>query len=713
MPWYQHFHDPEIDSERKKYDKPVPSRKFIANWLQENTALLTVEDLIAAWKLDNDEAATLEFRLRAMIRDGELVRNRKGELGLPQKMNLTLGEVRAMPDGTGSIQIDGKKASWFLSKEEMRKVFHRDKVLVRPKRQSKNKTWCQIVRVLESPLETIAGELHRNGSFYHVIPHNPRILHQILIKPEHVQGTPGDHVIVKITERPGRHYGPVGEIIKVLEKHSLKNTYLDAAIDEYGLSKEWPTEALHAAEKFPETISKEDLKSRKDLRKMAFVTIDGEDAKDFDDAVFAEKNKNGFRLLVAIADVSHYVLPSSPLDHEAFKRANSTYLPGRVIPMLPERLSNGLCSLNPNVDRLVMVCDMRINIKGKITSSHFYDAVIHSNARLTYNQVGSFLEDGQLQASEQVKTNLQDLHAVYHLFMQNRKARGAFEFESREVKFEWDNNGEISALVPVARNDAHKLIEECMLAANVEAATFIEKNELKGVFRNHPGPDGDSFTKLKTLFKSAGAKTNARKVSPKILGDLIQAIKGRPDSFLYEMSVLRSMGQAYYSAENIGHFGLAYDAYTHFTSPIRRYPDLLVHRAIKAKVNRQDWSLPAKKLDEIAEHCSSQERNSEDAERDVAQSLKCEYMQRHLGLEYQGIITSVTSFGFFVNLNDFQVDGLVHISSLGREYFRYKEKEQCLVGEKSRKTYQIGQSLKVRLAAVRPDEQKIDFEVIN
>ena len=492
---------------------------------------------------------------------------------------------------------------------------------------------------------------------------------------------------------------------------------IEVAILAHGIPSKWPDDVTSIVSKIPLRVDPEQLQGRTDLRHLPFVTIDGEDAKDFDDAVYCyPKAKGGYQLYVAIADVSHYVAIGSPLDKEAARRGNSVYFPGKVVPMLPEALSNGICSLNPHVDRLCMVVEMAITDDGKINRSRFYRGVIHSQARLTYTQVSQWLIDGHTDEKHaELLPMLQTLHTLYGILYKTRKIRGAMDFDTTETRIEFDENRKIQRIVPVIRNDAHKLIEECMLAANVATARFLEKARIPTLYRVHPAPEEDKIIGLRKFLGELGLQLGGgKKPNPKDFQTTLSAIGDRPEKHLIETVMLRSLKQAQYIEANDGHFGLAYSAYTHFTSPIRRYPDLLIHRAVGYLIDNQDvetFNYTEDDMSRLGKHCSATERRADEATREVVSWLKCEYMQDKLGQVFPGRISAVTGFGIFVELDDIYVEGLVHVTSLKNDYYTFDAVKHRLVGERGGQVYRLGDKMTVLVARVDLDERKIDFEL--
>ncbi|MEJ2309784.1 MAG: ribonuclease R [Gammaproteobacteria bacterium] len=710
--------DPYSERESKKYDNPIPSREFIMETLQREGCPLNHGDIAGHLALEGEKAEALEFRLKAMVRDGQLIRNRKGGYCVVDSKELIAGRVQGHKDGFGFLIPDESGEDLFLLPREMRQVMHGDRVVVRVSGiDQKGRREGTIVEVLERAHERIVGKLHIEGEVGFVDPDNRRITHEIVVPGSELgDASEGDIVVVELMVQPSRRTQAVGRIVEVIGAYLAAGMETDVAIRSHDIPVEWPEEVLSQIEAFTDEVPEKQKEGRTDLRHLPLVTIDGEDARDFDDAVYCQPTPKGWKLIVAIADVSAYVEPRSPLDVEGRNRGNSVYFPDRVVPMLPEVLSNGLCSLNPKVDRLCMVAEVYIDRQGKITRSRFYEGVMHSRARLTYNKVAKILVDGDEALRKEyrkVVPHLENLHALFNVLEESRRQRGAIDFDTTETRIIFDDNGKIDDIVPVQRNDAHRIIEECMLAANVAAARFFERRKMPAIYRIHDLPQMEKLEDLRAFLGELGLSLKGgEKPTASDYSELLTHVKGRPDAELIQTVLLRSMSQAVYSTENVGHFGLAYPAYTHFTSPIRRYPDLLVHRAIKHLVNGgkpKDFIYGIADLQAMAEHCSATSRRADEATRDAMDTLKAEYMQNKVGEEYSGIITSVTSFGLFVMLDDIYVDGLVHITALDRDYFHFDPVGHRLTGDRTGITYRLGDPLKIRVAAVNIEDRKIDF----
>lgn len=712
--------DPFADREARNYDNPIPSREFIMHYLEELGRPASKEHLIRAFKLKNEEEKeAMRRRLLAMMRDGQLMCNRRGSYGLVDKMDLIRGRVIGHPDGYGFVVPDTGEKDLFLSDRQMRQVFHGDRVLVRERGlDRRGRREAVIVEVLERNTDRIVGRLISEGGLLFVIPDNKHITQDILIPPhQRNNAKDGQIVMVELMTPPTMRTQAIGRILEVLGEHMAPGMEIEIALRAHNLPYTWPHEVQLEIQQFAKEVPEADKQGRTDLRHLPFVTIDGEDARDFDDAVYCKPNpKGGWQLYVAIADVSHYVKPGTALDEEAANRGNSVYFPSQVIPMLPEILSNGLCSLNPKVDRLCMVCQMTISAKGKLTRYRFYKGVMHSKARLTYNKVASIIAKDNpnlLQQYTELLPQIEQLHALYRVLLKNREERGALDFATIETKIEFGKDRKIKRIVPLVRNEAHRLIEECMLAANVATARFLASQEIPALYRVHAAPKEDKMGDLRQFLAELGLDLKGGKQpKPKDFATVLNQVEGRTEAHLIRMVMLRSLKQAIYSPKNDGHFGLAYPAYTHFTSPIRRYPDLLIHRAISYLLEHkplQEFSYTPNHMEKLGDHCSMTERRADDATRDVISWLKCEYIQDKVGEEFEGVVSGVAGFGIFVELQQIYVEGLVHITDLHNDYYHFDAMRHQLVGKRTGVKYHIGQKLKVKVARVDLDERKIDF----
>ncbi len=708
--------DPFYEREVERYESPLPSREYILQLLTEAGHPVEVDAFIERLHITEAERDLFERRLGAMQRDAQLVINRKRQLCLPDKLDLIKGRVEGHPDGFGFVVPDEGGDDLYLSAKEMHRVLHGDRVLVRVAGfDRRGRREAKIAKVLEHVNRFIVGRYYREGGVGFLIAENRRINQDILVPAEHAgSAQSGQVVMVEILTQPGAHNEAVGQVTEVLGSYTDPGMEIEIALRKHDLPHVFPPEVATLAEKLPAKVLKKDLAGREDIRHLPLVTIDGETARDFDDAVYCEPlGRGGFRLVVAIADVSHYVQPDDALDREGYTRGNSVYFPRRVIPMLPEALSNGLCSLNPDVDRLAMVCDMQIGAAGAIRDYRFYPGVIHSHARLTYDQVWDWLSGAARPEKKQaaLMPHLQALETLFRTLLKARAKRGAIDFGSTETQIVFDDQGKIAEIVPVIRNDAHRIIEECMLAANVCASDFLHKHKQPALFRVHEGPTAEKLAALRDFLAEFGLDLGGGdKPHAKDYAALLDRIKDRPDHGLLQTVMLRSLKQAIYSPDNKGHFGLAYEAYTHFTSPIRRYPDLLVHRGIKAVLLGE--KLPAKGLADVGLYCSMTERRADDATRDVDAWLKTYFMRDRIGEEYDGTVSAVTSFGIFVALDDIFIEGLVHVSELGQDYFHYDQARHWMLGERTGKRYRLGDRVRIKVMRADIETSKIDFSLI-
>ncbi|MDG6353361.1 ribonuclease R [Glaesserella parasuis] len=716
--------DPNYQKELEKYENPVPSREFILQTIRDYDAPMSREELLEAFHLyDEERQEAVRRRLRAMENDGQLVFTKKKRYALPEKMDLIKGTVIGHRDGYGFLQVEGDD-DWFIPNSQMIRVMHGDFVLAQPNGiDRRGRKEVRIVRVLEARKKQIVGRFFTESGINYVVPDDSRINQDILIPEEHRLGARmGQVVVVELQPRKADFKRPVGVITEILGDNLAPGMEIEIALRNHDIPHIWPEGVEKQVRQFNEEVPEEAKIGRVDLRDLPLVTIDGESARDFDDAVFCQKESNGWRLWVAIADVSYYVRPKTALDLEAQQRGNSVYFPNRVIPMLPEVLSNGLCSLNPQVDRLCLVAEMAVSESGKLLGYKFYEAVMNSHARLTYTKVWNILEGDEALRERYfyLVPHLEELHAMYKVLLNTRHQRGAIEFETVENQFIFNPQGRIERIEPVIRNDAHKIIEECMILANIASARFVEEANEPALFRIHAQPSEEKLTSFRTFLKECGLFLNGGlRPTPKDYAELLEQVKERPDAELIQTMLLRSLKQAVYSPDNEGHFGLALTEYAHFTSPIRRYPDLLLHRAIKyliekGKGNKRHYTdgggyhYQLDDMDIFGEKCSATERRADEATREVADWLKCEYMQDHIGEVFDGVISSVTGFGLFVKLNELLIDGLVHISTLDNGYYHFDSDRQRLVGENG-VMYRLGDPVRVKVIGVNLDDKKIDF----
>ena len=710
--------DPDAAIEATRYENPVASRRLLLDTIR-NKGTMTMMALLRELKVQPEQEEGVSRRLGAMVRDGQLVRNRRGGFLAVDEKHLIKGHVIAHPDGFGFLVPDEGGDDLFLSAKQMRTLLHGDRAVVtvagidrRGRREG------AVVSVIERANKTLVGRLFSDDGVAFVVADNKRITQDIFIPDDALAGAEtGQIVKIEIVKQPTFRRQAIGRIIDIIGDHMAPGMEVEIAIHSHGLPAQFSVDVIEQAQVLGDTVKTADKQDRVDLRDVPLITIDGEDARDFDDAVYCEprgkKAKQGWRLLVAIADVAHYVPIDSALDASAYERATSVYFPGRVLPMLPEEISNGLCSINPDVDRLCMVCEMMVSPDGGIDSYHFFEAVMRSHARLTYKQVANALEDREKINTEEasvaaVYEQLTDLSAMYQQLDIKRRQRGAIEFETTESVIEFNDEKRINHIHPTERNEAHKIIEECMIAANVCAAKYVAKSKLPCLYRVHEAPTDEKLEDLRGFLRPLGLSLGEpqRKITPQDYAVLADQIKERDDVLVIQTLMLRSMKQAVYKAENMGHFGLALSHYAHFTSPIRRYPDLLVHRAIKHIIHKRayrDYSYPMDHMMKMGEHCSTNERRANEASRDAESALKCEYMLDKIGREYAGHISSVLPFGIFVELDDEYVEGLVHITSLPKDFYEFEPASHELVGENHRLKFGLNDQVTIRVVRVDMD----------
>lgn len=756
----QRTNDPNADREAQKYDNPIQSREYILDHLRQRGAPATHPTLCQELGQNSEEGIeALRRRLIAMCRDGQAICNRRGAYLPIEEADLVTGRVQGHRDGFGFLVPDDKKGDLFLSARQMKRILHGDRVAARVDSVDKRgRREGVIVEVLEHGTTQTVGRLFRESGVSFVVPENPRINQDILIAESDCgAGRNGQYVVVDLLRQPGRRSQPTGRVVEVLGEHMAPGMEIEVAIRSHDIPHSWPEAVGEQAAAIPEVVDEADKQDRVDLRDLPLVTIDGEDARDFDDAIYCEPRKNGgYRLLVAIADVSHYVRPGTPLDEEGVNRGNSVYFPDHVVPMLPEKLSNGLCSLNPDVDRLCLVSDMTISANGRISGYRFYQAVMHSHARLTYTKVHQMLDYPDSPEGESLREryahvapHVEHLHQLYKVLRQARTERGAIDFETTETRIVFNAERKIDDIVPVTRNDAHKIVEECMLCANVATARFLKRHEIPALYRVHDGPASERLSNLKLFLGELGLELGGgEKPQSSDFQALLSKIGDRSDAGVIQTVMLRTLSQAVYSPDESGHFGLGFASYAHFTSPIRRYPDLIVHRAIKSVIHggqggqgmvqraiksvrqgsregktviqpkRQDPELATYPYDhgrmvQLGEHCSMTERRADEATRDVEAWLKCEYLSEHVGDEFDGVIAAVVPFGFFVELSGIYIEGLVHVSTLNGDFFQHDSVHHRLVGERTAISFRLGDSIRVQVARVGLEDRKIDLELIS
>ncbi len=746
------YKDPHYKREAKKYGRPIPSRELMLETMEKNGRPIGFRKL--AHKLGISEPkdlSSMKYRLRAMERDGQILFNRSNKYVPVVKAHLIAGRVQGHPDGFGFLIPDDGSDDLYLHAKQMRKVLHGDRVLCSITGfDRKGRREGAIVEILERKTESVVGRYFVERGVGFVTPDNSRMARNILIPV----GNGGDAengqiVVARIIEYPTERHQPIGKVIETLGDHMAPGMEIDIALRSHDLPHTWPDDTITESQALNDEVLEEDKKNRVDLRKMPLVTIDGEDSRDFDDAVYCEQDKKGnWKLTVAIADVSHYVPIGSALDQEAWNRGTSVYFPADVIPMLPEKISNGLCSLNPAVDRLCMACEATIDPAGEVIDYQFMNAIMHSAARLTYTKMAAIIVDNDADLRKEhadIVVHLDDLYKLYHVLRKARTKRGSIDFEKSETRIIFSENRKIESIRPTIRNDAHKLIEECMVTANMCAARFLKKHKMPALHRVHDGPKTEKLTGLREFLGGLGLSLGGGgKPQSKDYATLLDSVKERPDAHLIQTVMLRSISRAIYAPvdpkhpEKTHHFGLSRQDYAHFTSPIRRYPDLLAHRAIRhvlalttephGKKSRllqrtvrnapknTDENAPSKSyhydyadMKALGEHCSMCEQRADDASRDVISWLEAEYMQDKVGEKFSGIISTVTSFGLFVELNDIYVEGLVHITALKNDYYHFDAAKHMMKGENSGKIYRLGDPIEIVVARVNLDERKIDF----
>ena len=714
--------DPHQERESNNYENPVASREFLLDLISQQSVPISHEHVVELLKYTNDEQIeAVRRRLNAMARDGQVFRNRRGGYMSFDHMDLEKGRVQAHPDGFGFLTPETGGKDIFLPAREMRKLMNGDRAAVKitsyDQRRERNEG--HVITILERAHQSVVGRYYREKGIHFVIPDDKRINEDILLSQDYEHNAhQGDIVLVRILEYPDKHNQAIGMIETVLGAENAPGMEVTIALNTHKIPHAWSEEVLQQVQQIPAEVAEEDKEGRLDLRDKAFVTIDGADARDFDDAVYCEPVNAGFKLYVAIADVSHYVAKDSAIDEEAVLRGTSVYFPGEVIPMLPELLSNGLCSLNPKVDRLVMVCEMEVTTTGAIQSYQFHEAVIHSHARLIYDQVSAFLFQGAKdEACEPLRHHLHNLDLVHQSLAKARKKRHAIEFDTKEVIFEYNDLRKIENIHPYERNEAHLVIEECMIAANICAARFLKKNNIPSLYRIHEGPNPNKVQDMIEFLSAYGVRMTGTEPTPEQYSIALQQIKELPEFDMIQTVMLRSLLQAVYGPDTkAGHFGLALDDYAHFTSPIRRYPDLLVHRGIRHQLrfgSTRPFDYDLNAMTALGESCSEYERRADMATRDAGDWLKCEFLQKHVGKQYEGIVTTVTSFGMFVQLNDLLIDGLVHVTSLKRDYYQFDAAHHRLVGEKTGRVYRLGDQVTVQVIRVDMEDRKIDFDIIS
>ena len=715
--------DPEANSEARRYENPVASRTLLLEIITKN-GTMTQSAVFRELHVREDQEEGVSRRLSAMVRDGQLIQNRRGGYLPVDEKHLTRGHIIAHAEGYGFLVPEDGGNDMFLNAKQMRGVLHGDTAIATVAGvDRRGRLEGSIVSVVERANTTIVGRLFNDEGVTYVTPDNKRLTQNIFVAADMLgDALPGQIVKLEIVKQPTKKRQAVGKIIDVIGDHMAPGMEIEVSIHSHGIPFEFTQASLNQANAFGDSVNDNDKNERLDLRNTSLVTIDGADARDFDDAVYCEPRgeggDKGWKLYVAIADVAHYVDVESALDVDAYERATSVYFPGRVVPMLPESLSNGLCSINPDVDRLCMVCEMMVDKSGQIESYDFKEGVMRSHARLTYNQVAKGLEDGTMGDDlADVYPHVVNLNNMYQSLDTARRARGTIEFDTTESVIAFTDDQRIESIRPSVRNDAHKIIEECMISANVCAAKFIAKNKVPSLYRTHENPADEKIDDLRGTLSDLELKLGepGREIASSDYAALSEEIKGRDDYHTIQTLMLRSMRQAVYKSENGGHFGLALTHYAHFTSPIRRYPDLLVHRALKHIIRKRaavDYNYTLERMTHMAEHCSTNERRANEASRDAEFALKCEYMLDKIGQDFDARVTGVVAFGLFVELNEHFVEGLIHITNLPKDYYVFEPKTHLLVGENRGIQFALNDQIRIRVASVNMDERKIDFELL-
>ena len=706
--------DPYLNRELQRYVNPLPSREWILTILDRIGIPVNTSVLANKLGITKEEKAFFERRLNAMARDGQVLINRRGAVCVADKLALVKCRVEVHKDDFGfAVPLNPADGNDFvLYARQMLGLMNGDIVTVRPAGvDRKGRREGQVLDIIERANKDVVGRLKLEHGVALLIPEDKRLGASIVLQPHSVgKAKAGQVVVASIESYPDASQAAVARVTEILGDYADSGMEIEIAVRKHHLPHQFTSACLKQTEKIPDHVKPSEYKNRVDLRELPLITIDGETARDFDDAVYAEKIGRNYRLVVAIADVSHYVKPDDAIDIDAQERATSVYFPRRVIPMLPEKLSNGICSLNPNVERLCMVCDMEITYAGNIKSYQFYPAMMRSHARLTYTQAWDWISNDQ--TDDPLKKHVLNLYQLYQILLKKRQQRGAMEFDSIETQMVFNKQGKIERIIPVIRNEAHRLIEECMLAANVCAAEFLHKHKHPALYRNHAGPTSEKLINLREQLGLLGLKLQGGDhPTPKDYALLFQQIKDRPDRQIIEMMMLRSMQQAVYEPNNLGHFGLAYPAYTHFTSPIRRYPDLTIHRAIKAVLNHCKYE--PKSWNELGVWCSQAERKADNASRDVENWLKTYYMRDKIGEVFSGRVSGMANFGLFVTLDEVYIDGMVHISDLGEDYFNYHPELMAIIGERSGLRFKLGDKVTVKVARADLEQSRIDLMLIN
>ena len=706
----------EKRTDRKREDL---SAEELLQVMREEDRPLLLREILHRLGLQKEQRRGAREWLRGLAEEGRVVRIRGNRYGLPSKMNLIVGRVKAHPDGYGFVIPESEEEEdIFISPRNLKEAMHGDRVVARIESVRKKGREGSVIRILERKTRKVVGKFMRAKNYSYIIPEDERILQEVFIpEGETKRARPDQIVVAEITQYPTERARPVGRITHLLGYPDDPDIEPQIIIHKYDLPHRFSSAAIKEAQNFPLTPPPPEYKDRVDLRGIPTFTIDGENARDFDDAVSIEKEKDGgMKLYVSISDVSHYVKGETALDNEAYFRGTSVYFPDRAIPMFPTEISNEICCLHPRMDRLTLTAELRYDANGEGRGIKFYSSVIRSDERLTYTWVRKMLVDGDSELKGKFKDLLPSLELMADLcreLRRRRAERGAIDFDLPEPTVILNLQGETEEVIRAERNLAHQIIEEFMIAANEAVAHFMEERGFPFIYRIHEPPKKEMIDEFRRFISQLGYKMRKDSDhSPKEFQRILSEVKGRPEERVVNEILLRSMKWAKYSAINLGHFGLASDGYTHFTSPIRRYPDLIVHRLLKKVLSKKEVKLPEEILANKADYLSNRERVAMEAEREILNRYRVRFMRDKIGEEFEGIISGVTAFGFFVELKNIFVEGLVRVTSLYDDYYQYHEKRYCLVGERTHKTFRIGDKVKVRVERVDLERRHIDFGII-
>ena len=707
------------DQKDRRKQSPDLSTEEILKLMREDDRPLLLREILRRLSLQKEQRQKARGLLRDLAEVGRVVRIRGNRYGLPSKMNLVVGRIKTHPDGYGFVvpEAEGQE-DIFISPRNLKEAMHGDRVVARIESIRKKGKEGSIIRILERKTRKVVGKFMRAKNYFYVIPEDDRILPEVFIPEGETKRARSNQIVVaEITRYPTERARPEGRITHILGYPDDPEIDPQIVTHKYDLPSRFTSPALEEAKSLPPAPSSYEYRNRVDLRGIPTLTIDGENARDFDDAVSVERERDGgVKLYVSISDVSHYVREGTSLDGEAYSRGTSVYFPDRAIPMFPVELSNEICCLHPKVDRLTLTAELRYDGNGERKGVRFYPSVIRSDERLTYTWVKKILVDGDPELGERFGPLLPSLDLMADLCQELRRRRterGAIDFDLPEPEIILNLQGETEDVVRAERNLAHQIIEEFMIAANEAVAHFMEERGVPFIYRIHEPPKKEAIDEFRSFISHLGYRMRKESDhSPKEFQKVLSDVKERPEERVVNEILLRSMKWAKYSAKNSGHFGLASDGYTHFTSPIRRYPDLIVHRLLKKVLSKEEMKVSEGVLAEMADHLSNRERVAMEAEREILDRYRVRFMKDKIGEEYEGIISGVAAFGFFVELKDIFVEGLVRMTSLHDDYYQYHEKKYCLVGERTHKTFRIGDEVRVRVDRVDVESRHIDFGLI-